>query len=127
MVCGLGTGEMSMLRTAFVVLGALSVCGFSGTSSLNVIHVETVASVGMCNAVRLDVRLKGNGDLVVNDETTNLRGLQAAAMRKDDACRDAPALVSYDYAHAASNDKKNEVRYWLTHIVQNISLKERLR
>ena len=116
-----------MVRVAFVVLGALALCGFTGKTSLNIADLDAVTSVGMCNAVRLEVRLEGDGDIFVNNEKTNLQGLQAAAMRKDDACRHSPAAVSYQFAGAAPNTAKNEVRYWLTHIVQNISLTERLR
>ena len=110
-----------------VVASALSVSGFAANPGWVHISNTTIAEIGKCNAVALDVRLQGDGTIMINGEPADLRGLKVAAMRKDDACHSSPAMVNYDFEGAAPNTIKNEVRYWLTHIVTNISLTEKLR
>lgn len=110
-----------------IIASVFSLCGFVANPGWISISNTTIAEVGTCNAVPLDVRLKGDGTIVINGEPEDLRELKVAAMRKDDACRTSPALVNYVFEGAAPNNIKNEVRYWLTHIVTNISLTEKLR
>ena len=110
-----------------VVMSAFSMMGFAANPAWIPLSNTTIAEVGRCNATALDVRLSGDGTILINGEPEDLRGLKVAAMRKDDACRSTPALVNYVFEGAAPNNLKNEVRYWLTHIVTNIALTEKLR
>ncbi len=53
---------------------------------------ETAAA---CNAVQLRVGLSASGALTVNGEPGTQESLRAAAQRKNDACRNAPAMVFF--------------------------------
>lgn len=81
-------------------------------------------TVSACNAVPLNVDLATDGALSVNGEETDLDGLGISARRKNDACRNAPAMVVFTVAPGAPAAKRQTVLNTLSSLVVNLGVVE---
>jgi hypothetical protein len=82
---------------------------------------ETVAA---CNAVPLRVSLAASGALTVNDQAADIDGLKAAAGRKNEACRNAPAMVIFSAPPNTPASVRESTLNTLAGIIVNIAVVE---
>lgn len=82
---------------------------------------ETAAG---CNAVRLSVDLAADGSIRINGAASDMDGLKAAAVKKNAACANAPAMVGYAVAKNVPAKQRDAVRDLLSTGIANIALVE---
>jgi hypothetical protein len=112
-----------ILWAAVFVAGACS-GGSSGTASSSAqaqLKPETLAG---CNAVKLDVDIGADGVIKLNGDASTMGAVRQAAIAKDAACQNAPAMVTYSYDAAAPAGPRDAIKLMLKQTIVHLTLIE---
>lgn len=115
---------MRQLLTA--VLFAVAACssgpaGTANSSAQAQLKPETLAG---CNAVKLDIDLGSDGAIKLNGDVSGMEGVKAAAVKKDAACQNAPAMVTYSYDAIAPAATRDAIKLMLKQTIVHLTLTE---
>ncbi len=112
-----------LLAAALFVAGACSggPSGMANSSAQAQLKPETLAG---CNAAKLDVDIGPDGAIKLNGEASSMEAVREAAIAKDAACQNAPAMVTYSYDAAAPAGPRDAIKLMLKQTIVHLTLIE---